>query len=165
MKNLIILILVVIIIGGGAYYYFNYYQTEDLNEGGLNMPNLERKPLDLGKDDGKNVGGKKIPDLKSNLNSGTDCNEACDNECGDKQEDCTDECQDDYDDIYEQASIDLAACNHNCQFIPIPPGPGPCLNQCQASFDDRTDKTDLNECKSDCNDKENICLEDCYNDC
>ena len=163
MKNLIILILAIIIIGGGAYYYFNY--VKDSDEGGINMPNIERRPLDTDKDDGKNVGDKKIPDLSGKFNAGNNCEEGCDNSCENKQEDCADDCQDDYDDDCKDASDELAGCNHNCQFVPIPPGPALCFDLCKEGYEKICDEDEMKDCKKDCTDKENICLEDCYGDC
>jgi len=168
MKNLIIAILIIIIlIGGGAYLYINYYQEKDSGEGGLNIPSIEKKPLNIGKNDGQNLSNKKNSNLDNleKFNIDGDCKDQCDNNCNIEQENCVDDCQNDYDEIYTAANELLAMCNYNCQFIPVPPGPAQCLNLCKEDFEKNTYKIDLNECKSDCNDKENICLEDCYSDC
>jgi len=159
MKNLLILILLVAVVALLGYVYLDNMETDsDKPETTLNLP--DKKP-------GDNMKPDKVfnPELFGKLKPPVDCKAECDNTCGDKREDCEDDCNDDYSDTCEEASIQLAACNHNCQFVPFPPGPGPCWNKCEELFNTACDNDDLKDCQQDCKELNYICLEDCYGDC
>jgi hypothetical protein len=132
-----ILLLIVIIIGGYIAFFQDTSKTPSFEK-----PNIE-------------VGNKETPpqkqlnlDLINNGQAGQSkeaCQETCDNSCEDK-----------YDPKAAETEVKLAACNHNCQFVPIPPGPGLCWDLCEAEYDEAMENH---------NDDFDDCKDDCYDDC
>ena len=130
-----VLLLIVIIIGG----YIAFFQDDS------ETPSFEKPSVELDKT--KTPPQKELNlDLLNNGQAG-ETKEEC-------QETCNDSCEDEYDPKAADIEIKLAACNHNCQFVPIPPGPGPCWNLCEAEYDDAIENLsdDFDDCKDDCND-------------
>lgn len=157
MKNVIITILVIAVIAlAAAFGYIYLNPVENSGNEFLNNANFERPNVNIGKNPNFDVGKPE---------TGQNCKEECDNDCGNDRDDCYDDCEDDYEDICKQADIKLVACNHNCQFIPIPPGPTICWNKCEEEYDKACDNDDLKDCKKDCNDLNSDCSDNCYSHC
>jgi hypothetical protein len=158
MKNsitLILLVIILILVGYIAY---------------TNSPlQVEYKPESTDEEENSKESMTR-PNKKPNLNLGIlnlteNCKEKCDTECESDRNECDDTCDNSHNNVCEQASIALASCNHNCQFIPIPPGPGPCWNKCQEEFNKQCDDSDLKDCKNDCKQENYTCTASCYTDC
>jgi hypothetical protein len=131
---------------------------------------MTRPDIDLG-GGGKDLGDDgQVAKPEGSGGDNTKCKGICDNSCKGAMNNCEDDCESDYEGVCEQASEVLAACNHNCAFLPIPPVPGPnprdeCFKACLTAFENQCVEADLIDCQEGCQDDYTMCIIDCYADC
>jgi hypothetical protein len=146
-------------LGGGDY--------DDLHSG---MPELDRKPVNPSTGLGGKPGG--AGHVASPIKPGSleECQGICDWECANDMTFCQQQCEGQHDSTCQDASQLLLSCNFACQFLPIPPGPGPnprvaCFDKCMDSFENACSNSQLPSCLNSCTSEYHVCQKDCYGDC